>query len=106
MTRKLDRDQCTRCARVVDLHDQDAEWKHGVIVACGSCKPSELSPNPPPKKRRSTTSLIAANRYLKRFPGTIIGQEHLRAVADCYEARQKSGYFFVAEIPSMFSPRR
>ena len=99
----LDRDQCEKCLRVIDPHDQDAQYKFNTIVACGSCTPSRLNPNPPPKKRRST-SLLAANRYCQRFGGRIIGgsiDKPLRLL----RANGKGNLFFVAEIPPLFSRR-
>ena len=99
----LDRDQCENCLRVIDPHDQDAQYKYNTIVACGSCTPSRLKPNPPPKKRRSTT-LLAANRYCQRFGGRIIGG-HIHKPLRLLRGNGKGNLFFVAEIPP-FSARR
>ena len=97
-------DQCATCLRIVDPHDQDLTYKHGDIVACGSCKPSSLPPNPVPKKRRSTT-LRAAVRYKQRFGGKIVSGS-IREPLRLLRGTSESGYFFVAEMASLFSPRR
>ena len=99
----FDRDQCENCLRVIDPHDQDTVYKYNTIVACGSCTPSTLAPNPPAKKRRST-SLKAAVRYTRIFGGRIIGG-HIDKPLRLLRGNGKGNLFFVAEIPP-FSSRR
>ena len=96
-------DQCTRCLRIIDEHDQDAVWKYGEIVACGSCTPSTLKPYCPPKKRRHTT-LSAAVRYTRIFGGRIIGG-HIDKPLRLLRGNGRGNMFFVAEIPPLFSRR-
>ena len=103
MMHNHDQDLCTRCMRVIHPDDQDAQYKYSEIVACGSCTPSQLKPNPPPKKRRST-SLLAANRYCKRFGGRIIGGS-IDTPLRLLRSNGKGNLFFVAEIPPIFSRR-
>ena len=100
----LDRDQCEKCLRVIHPHDQDAVYKYNTIVACGSCTPSRLKPNPPAKKRRSTT-LLAANRYCQRFGGRIIGGSIDKPLRLLRGNGKGNPLFFVAEIPPLFSRR-